>query len=234
MVQEKDVVVEDTVIRVVISDDEKTLLAAKAAGRVIVGVIGEDMERALPMARYVIETQDAVTERYLEQVVRREKGMPWIIKETTRLRIREFAARDAGQVPPEPEDREDDRIFQDQEKLEAYITGQYGFFGYGLWAVERKKDARIIGKAGITRCDEDGRMELGYHIFTPYRRQGYGEEACRAVLEYVKEEYGCDVYAVAEASNNASAGLIKKLGLPSFTEKKCIESGHRHFPSGQS
>ena len=37
MVQEKDIVVENTVIRVVISDDEKTLLAAKAAGRVIVG-----------------------------------------------------------------------------------------------------------------------------------------------------------------------------------------------------
>ena len=114
MVQEKDIVVENTVIRVVISDDEKTLLAAKAAGRVIVGVIGENMEKALPMARYVAETTDAVTERYLEQVVRREKGMPWIIKETDRLRIREFMAKDAGQVPEEPEDQKDDRIFQDQ------------------------------------------------------------------------------------------------------------------------
>ena len=219
MVQEKDIVVENTVIRVVISDDEKTLLAAKAAGRVIVGVIGENMEKALPMARYVAETTDAVTERYLEQVVRREKGMPWIIKETDRLRIREFMAKDAGQVPEEPEDQKDDRIFQDQQKLEAYIKEQYGFFGYGLWAVERKEDAKIIGKAGITQCDEEGRMELGYHIFAPYRRQGYGEEACRAVLEYVKEEYGCMVYAVAEASNEASVGLLKKLGLLYFCEQ---------------
>ena len=131
------------------------------------------MEKALPMARYVAETTDAVTERYLEQVVRREKGMPWIIKETDRLRIREFMAKDAGQVPEEPEDQKDDRIFQDQEKLEAYIKGQYGFFGYGLWAVERKEDAKIIGKAGITQCDEEGRMELGYHIFAPYRRQAF-------------------------------------------------------------
>ena len=177
MVQEKDITVENMIIRVVISDDEKTLLAAKAAGRVIVGVAGENGERALPMARYLVAAEAAATEQYLEQVVRREKGLPWMIKETDRLLIREFTAKDAGQVPQEPEDQEDDRIFQDREKLTAYIEGQYGFFGYGLWAVERKTDRRIVGKAGITGCDEEGRMELGYHIFTPYRRQGYGEEA---------------------------------------------------------
>ena len=44
MVQEKDITVENMIIRVVISDDEKTLLAAKAAGRVIVGVAGENGE----------------------------------------------------------------------------------------------------------------------------------------------------------------------------------------------
>lgn len=213
MVQEKDITVENMIIRVVISDDEKTLLAAKAAGRVIVGVAGENGERALPMARYLVAAEAATTEQYLEQVVRREKGLPWMIKETDRLLIREFTAKDAGQVPQEPEDQEDDRIFQDREKLTAYIEGQYGFFGYGLWAVERKTDRRIVGKAGITGCDEEGRMELGYHIFTPYRRQGYGEEACRAILEYVKEEYDCPVYAAVEASNDASTGLLKKLGL---------------------
>lgn len=213
MVQEKEITVENTVIPVVVSDDEKTLLAAKAAGRVIVGVAGKNGERTLSMARYLVETEDAATEQYLEQVVRREKGLPWMIQETDRLLIREFTAEDAGQVPQEPEDREDDQIFQDREKLAAYIEGQYGFFGYGLWAVERKTDKRIVGKAGITGCDEKGRMELGYHIFTPYRRQGYGEEACRAVREYVKREYGCDVYAVVEASNDASVGLLRKLGM---------------------
>ena len=71
MVQEKDITVENMIIRVVISDDEKTLLAAKAAGRVIVGVAGENGERALPMARYLVAAEAAATEQYLEQVVRR-------------------------------------------------------------------------------------------------------------------------------------------------------------------
>ena len=71
-----------------------------------------------------------------------------MIKETDRLLIREFTAKDAGQVPQEPEDQEDDRIFQDREKLTAYIEGQYGFFGYGLWAVERKQIEGLWEKQG--------------------------------------------------------------------------------------
>lgn len=231
MTRERDITIQNTVYRVVISDDEETLFAAKAAGRVIVGVTGADRARKLPVARYLAETEDAVTERYLEQVVCREKGLPWIIGETRLITVREFTEEDAKQVPSETEDKEDDLVFQDKEKLKAYIHGQYEFFGYGLWAVERKEDKRIIGKAGITGCDEKGRMELGYHIFKPYRRRGYGGEACRTVLEYVREEYGCPVCAVVEASNDASRKLLEKLGFssaPSVTEQKCSGSVLRY------
>ena len=136
MVQEKDITVENMIIRVVISDDEKTLLAAKAAGRVIVGVAGENGERALPMARYLVAAEAAATEQYLEQVVRREKGLPWMIKETDRLLIREFTAKDAGQVPQEPEDQEDDRIFQD-------IASESGIYDVNYF---RKLFKKITGK----------------------------------------------------------------------------------------
>lgn len=68
MVWEQDVAVEGICCRVVISDEADTLLAAKAAGRVIVGCLGGDGEKRLPMARYLVETMDAADAQYLERV----------------------------------------------------------------------------------------------------------------------------------------------------------------------
>lgn len=232
MVWERDVTVENIRCRVVISDEEDALLAAKAAGRVIVGYLGENRKGSFPMARYLTETMEAVDDKYLERVVRREKGLPWIIGESRRLRLREFILEDIGQIPAEPGDGDADRVFRDREKLAAYIRGQYIFHEYGLWAVERKEDRRILGKAGLTDCDEEGRPELGYHIFAPYRRQGYGEEACRLVLDYVREEYGpVGVTAVTEALNGASAGLLQKLGFR-FRDSECNGARHRYDLGG--
>ncbi|NBH72869.1 N-acetyltransferase [Clostridiaceae bacterium] len=234
MVWEQDVVVEGICCRVVVSDEAEALLAAKAAGRVVVGCLGEDGGRQLPMAHYLVETMDAADGQYLERVVRRERGLPWRIAEGKRLRLREFTVEDAVKVPEEPGDREADRVFYEEDRLAAYIQGQYRFLEYGLWAVERKEDGVILGKAGLAGCDGDGYFELAYHIFRPWRRKGYAEEACRMVLGYVQEEYGeaaKGVYAVVEASNYASAGLLQKLGF-SLTEPGCNGARHRYCLCG--
>lgn len=109
------------------------------------------------------------------------------------------------------EERTADRVFYDKDKLESYIKSQYRFYEYGIWAVVRKADDVIVGKAGVTNLEESEHsefgnktipteesaeyLELGYHIFRPYRRQGYAEEACRAILNYAKEELACPVCA---------------------------------------
>ena len=59
-------------------------------------------------------------------------------------------------------------------------------------------------------------VELGYHIFHPFRRQGYAEEACRAVLNYAKEELACPVCARVAKENTASIQMLEKLGVPYF------------------
>lgn len=225
MKQEREVSVEGTAYRVVISDERETLLAARAAGRVPVGLLHETGEQNLGTARFLVETLEAVDEQYLERVVRREIGLPWIIGESGRLILREFTMGDLEQVQKEPTDREADRVFYTPDKLEAYIRGQYGFYEYGLWAVVRKADGKLIGKAGLTDCRagerEDGAvmMELGYHIFSPYRRQGYAGEACRIILDYAAQEYESPVYADVACDNAASIGLLKKLGFRRMAEK---------------
>ena len=266
MTQEYTVWIGKTAYPVVVSDERKALLAAKAAGRAFVGLIhleehggGNQKEERTEKnqtselrrtenqpvektaegrtandiwdAEY-LATPDAICPEYLERIVRRHISLPWIIAETDRLLIREFIPEDIGAMPEEPdawftqEEREADQVFYDEEKLKAYIKSQYRFYEYGIWALVRKTDGRIIGKAGLSNAKEreaagasemEGQLELGYHIFHPYRRQGYAEEACRAILDYAKNELDCPVCACVAGENTASIRLLRKLKVSYFT-----------------
>lgn len=267
MVLEREVTVEGTGYTVVISDEREALLAAKAAGRASVGLLGSAGGQGLWEAEYAVESPEAADSAYLERVVRRKYHLPWVIAESERIRIREFTAGDADRIPVESSGPDGavgagyapdwvlgpdgaagrisgspsgvtwnaDAVFYTSEKLSAYIRNQYRFYGYGIWAVVRKSDDKIIGKAGISGCDickwermpenlipekeaqdmpEDGtQLELGYHIFRQYRRKGYAEEACRLILRYVSREYHCPVYAATGRENTASVRLLEKLGF---------------------
>lgn len=211
MLEERSILIEGTWYPVVLSDRREALLAARAAGRAFVGVLTDQGDRDLWQARYVVEDAADADERFLEQVVRRSLGLPWIIGESKRLLVREFVAEDADQMLPEPEDTEGDRVFQNRDLLEAYIKNQYGFFQYGMWAIVRKRDGKLLGKAGI--CGSGTPMELGYHLAAPYRGHGYAREACRLILRYIKEEYDCPVYARVQPDNWASVRLLEDLGF---------------------
>ncbi len=111
------------------------------------------------------------------------------------------------------EERTADRVFYDKDKLESYIKSQYHFFmSTGIWAGgSRKADDVIVGKG---RGDESGRIEHGE--FRPTQNntnrraicrisgarrttslrpltaaKDMQKEACRAILNYAKEELAC-------------------------------------------
>ena len=183
------------------------------------------------LSRHKAHTPEDISREYLEQVVRRHLGLPWEIVRTRRLLIREFRQGDETRIPWEQEDGESDGIFRDPELLRGYIRCQYGFYGYGIWAVTERGTGRLVGKAGVTSLEWEfakgreigGALELGYHIFTPYRRKGYGEEACRGILRWCQ---GREIYAKTDASNEASAKMLTKLGFR-VTDQRCNESGQR-------
>ena len=100
MMQEtKIAVVNGREVPVLISDEKEALLAAKAAGRAIIGLWrpGQEMDE-ISAARYVVEDPQDATEEYLERVARRHLGLPWKICETERLVIREMFADDFDAV----------------------------------------------------------------------------------------------------------------------------------------
>ncbi len=273
MTYEKVILIDGAEYPVTISDDPKTLLAAETAGRVLIGLRQKDADQLWLPADYVIElpevsegsaaigsVDDTAGENnrenwpddtWLERVVRRRYGLPWVIARTERLIIREFTPADLPQVIHDPEDTQEDRIFQEAASLKAYIHSQYGFFECGMWALIRRSDGQLVGMAGVVpetaEEDPDGKTdekrggkehaekaetgnpvyELGYHIYTPYRRQGYAKEACLRLLKLVKEEYGGQAAAYVRPDNLASVSLLESLGFR--LDQKCSGSGKLRY-----
>ena len=60
---------------------------------------------------------------------------------------------------------------------------------------------------------EDTPLELGYHIFTPWRRSGYAKEACREILNYGTGRLTGCICAVIAEGNTASIRLAESLGF---------------------
>lgn len=214
---ERRVIVEGKEYTVLISDEEEALLAGKTAGRVFIGLPGE-YRMHIP---YMAESLEAIDDNYLEQVVRRKNGLPWIIGKNQRVTLREFVLKDFGELKKAMESGEDrflekEEAFTDREKFHAYIKNQYGFYQYGIWAVEKNTDKRVIGYGGIYNSTNG--LELGYGIFKPWQRQGYAFEICGLILDYVKEEYACPLYARVEVGNLPSINLLKKLGFEKYSE----------------
>lgn len=237
MTQEYEVRVDGNIYTVTISDEEQALLAAKAAGRVVVGLLHGEERRNLSAAEYLVEELETADRQYLERVVRRNLGLPWMIAETERVIIREFTLEDIPWMM-QAEAGLSGGMWEAGEKAgwEAYIRNQYCFYEYGLWAVVRKSDNVILGVAGVSDCDigrirgldvkgtvnpadavntsrasANMQLELGYHIFESYQGQGYAVEACRTILDYIKKELDCPVYAVTYAANERSVRLLSKL-----------------------
>jgi RimJ/RimL family protein N-acetyltransferase len=227
MVWEREITIEGKNFQVTISDEYDALRSAFAEGRAVIGLWDRKRtDQCLSPASYLVESPEDITEELLERVVRRKEGMPWNITDTRRLLIREFESSDADEIPEEPDGGNDEALFCSRKILESYIRQQYGFYEYGIWALYDREKKVIVGKAGLFNFDpgeneklysfmkkNDTPLELGYHIFTPYRRQGYAKEACKAILTYAAASLTDSIYARVLEENRASVSLLKSLGF---------------------
>lgn len=222
----RNITVEGTDYKVLISDNKEALHAAYAAGGAIIGIwngqvqSGEEASEAADFSfcLYMVTEPEAVDGQMLERVIRRRMGMPWIIGETKRLVIREFKKEDPIEETDQPlYSDESAHVFSDKTRRDAYIDSQYRFYECGLWALEDKVTKRVAGKAGIT----DG--FLGYHIYPAFRRQGYALEACEKILEYAKEDMELtEVFLKTKRENQPSVNLADRLGFKVLGEENGI------------
>ena len=270
---------------VVISDEPEALLAAKAAGRAIIGVEGNGNKWNITCAHYIIPDFMSASRELAELVLRRHLGLPWTIGTTGRLLIREFVKEDAGRIPEEEYGMEEN-VFRTPELLAHYIEMQYGFYEYGTWALEEKGSGALVGMAGVSNPrlpkdmegmlsrfeaalsgtsdsgaalsgaidsgaalsgtsdssaalsgasdsgpDKQGQepclpwLELGYHIFRPFRRMGYAREAAAAIRDYAHEVLGARLCAMIQTKNQASRAVAEGLGMECIGGMDIIGTG---------
>ncbi|MDD6351048.1 MAG: GNAT family N-acetyltransferase [Lachnospiraceae bacterium] len=154
----------------------------------------------------------------------RHFGIPMRMIESRRLIIRELSMDDlpallaiyrepgmTDYIDPLPEEAEE------KEELSVYISKVYGLYNYGLWAVTDKETGALIGRAGIESklgFPED-MVELGYQIAPHLWGMGFGMEAVRAVLKYVREELPSihKVIARVRDGNTASVRILEEEGF---------------------
>lgn len=278
MVMEYNISLEGRSHPVVISDEPEALLAAKAAGRAIIGVENDGNKWNITCAHYIIPDFTSATRELAELVLRRHIGLPWIIGTTERLIIREFVKDDAVRIPREEYGMEEN-VFRSPELMAHYIEKQYGFYEYGTWALEEKESGALVGMAGVSNPrlpkdleemlrrfetglpgtglpgtgllgtglpgtglsgiglpgiglpgtafsgsedpgpDRAGQkqclpwLELGYHIFRPFRRMGYAGEAVAAIRDYAHEVLEVRLCAMIQTKNQASRAVAEGLGM---------------------
>lgn len=224
-------------------EQEALLAAYAAGGAVVGFWDKMTEGKKLAPAEYLVESMEAVDDVFLERVARRRLRLPWVIAETEHLIIREFVLGDLENIAGEEEAGPGDGIFEKEDTLKAYIDCQYRFYEYGIWAVVEKESGRLIGKAGIsgfswggtpmpgtrttgmpttgtataeaptTEAQETLLLELGYHIFCPWRQKGYAKEACEAIISYASEYLTDRLYARINENNSPSVKLAEGLGF---------------------
>lgn len=219
---------------ILLSDDTAWLEEAKRSQIARIGYQPCGEAEFLSGCELVVECAQDIVPELLNCTIQRECGIPWMVLETERLIVREFAMSDLDDLfALYEEDGMTEFIEplypyeQEKEYQQAYIENVYRYFGYGMWLVFEKKSGKLIGRAGIEpRAERDGELELGYAIGVPYQRKGYATEVCRAICEYCKQYLGIEeLFCVIEPENEASLALSKKLGF--VFEKECENGGKR-------
>lgn len=103
------------------------------------------------------------------------------------------------------------RLFINEMKVaQPGVPGEWFQF-----AIEHKSSGQLIGDCAMQVKPEDGRQaEMGYTLSRAYHRQGYGHEAISTLLDYSFQTLNLHrIFAIADCRNQASIGLLEKLGL---------------------
>lgn len=96
----------------------------------------------------------------------------------------------------------------------ALHIGHWALRGYGNWVIERKTDARVLGRAGLWNPEGWPGLEVGWKLARHAWGHGYATEAGQAALEWAWTELRASkLISVIQPDNAPSIGVAKRLGL---------------------
>ena len=93
--------------------------------------------------------------------------------------------------------------------------GAQPWLGRAIVLTEPDGTRRFAGSAGFhTPPDAEGRVEVGYRVEPPYRRQGVASEVVRGLFDWAAREHGIHRFRASVAPGNvASRAIISRLGF---------------------
>ena len=101
-----------------------------------------------------------------------------------------------------------------QEAMKNGALSLYEDYGYGPFRIALKESDTAIGISGLFRREGLDIPDLGYSTLPEFCGKGYAYEAATAVMHHAREDLGLgDLIAIISPENEASIGLIGKLGF---------------------
>ncbi len=103
---------------------------------------------------------------------------------------------------------------QSRAALEAGLLKLYSDFGYGPFRVRRREDGTDLGISGLFRREGLDEPDIGFAILPEFCGRGFAFEASAAVLDHARDALELSsVTAIVSPQNEASIGLLEKLGM---------------------
>jgi len=167
---------------------------------------------------------DSLDETYTEHLRARFFEEDVIIGTSSRIILRELKMADLEALY-EFEDAANEPVLKafikeskdaSRGHLGAYIQNMYPLYDYGIWAVEERKNGKLIGLCGLGQTEVKGEIctDLGYYICPKWRNQGIAAECVEIVLDYAKNYLEFTrVYAIIKEENRISKGILRKFGF---------------------
>lgn len=127
-------------------------------------------------------------------------------------------------IPPHPE------LFLREELLARRLAQCHEEPAYAPWTLRGivlRETGEMVGHIGFhTEPNPDylaqtapHALEFGYTVYTPYRRRGIAEEACRALMGWAAQQPGVERFVLSIGPENVpSLGLAAKLGFMHISE----------------
>lgn len=103
---------------------------------------------------------------------------------------------------------------QARAAIEAGPLRLYSQYGYGPFRLRLRYERADVGICGLFHRDTLDEPDIGFAILPDYCGRGLGFESSVAVLDHAHHELGLSaVTAIVSPDNEASIGLVEKLGL---------------------
>jgi len=112
----------------------------------------------------------------------------------------------------------------------AAFLGHWVLRGYGMWAVERRSDGVLIGRAGFLNPEGWPGLEIGWLLERAAWGQGYAFEAASAAIDWGRRERGMTrLISLIRAANVRSELLARRLGAELEGEVELMGSAANLF-----